>query len=431
MLNIVFVGHLGHGKSTLIGRLFYELGKISEQGLTRLKKHAEATGLPTSYLAFFTDKSIEERQRGGTIETSSLGLEIEKRFTIIDTPGDKNFLSNIITGISQADLGGVLVDVNSIINGVIPAQTEEYIFILKSLGIESLIILINKIDTVGYSQEKFEVCRKTINDFLLKSGFVSKCRLSAIPILYIPTSAYYGDNLVKKSDKMEWYKGTTLYEAIVALEEPARTIDKALRMPILRTFNVEGAGAVILGRLEAGSVKPGDTVTIAPYPGVPFIKGEVQSIEWQHQSMTVANTGDAVSLLLSNLDTGVMIRKVKKGAVVGSQDSPPEPVEQFKAEITVFNHNSGFKQGYSPYLHIHQASMPCSIAKIIEAEDKDGNNKVIDSETRLVTGDRAVVQIKPHKLVIVEEAKEFPRLGYFILRDGVTIASGICLEKHT
>jgi len=424
MINLVIAGHVDHGKSTLVGRLFYELGKIPERTMERFRRQAEAVGKGSFYLAFFTDRSLEERKRGISVETAFVGLETEtKRFNIIDAPGHRDFVKNMITGAAEADAALLVVDAASTGSGGLAPQTREHLNILNALGITSLIVAVNKIDVAEFSQEVFDYCELEVQDFLRQIGFHVD---DTVP--WIPTSAFLGDNVTQHSERMPWYRGPTVLEALERLSQPPRAYDLPLRMPILRTFSVSGVGSVVAGKIETGQVRPGQVVVIAPYPGSGLARAEVRSIEWQHQTVDLGRAGDDVGVLLTKQDKGFVARQVKKGAVMGDPGDPPREVRRFRADLIVLDHPSGIRRGYAPYLHVHQAAMPCSVEEIIEARNPRGEPKVVDDDTRLVSGDRALVWIRPHKPLVVETFRKIPSLGRFVLRDGGTVAAGTCLQ---
>lgn len=424
MINLVFAGHVDHGKSTLVGRLFYEFGLISEQEMKRLERHAHALDKGSFKYAFFTDKSLEERERGISIEVGFKGFETEKkRFNIIDAPGHKDFIKNMITGASVGDAGILVVDANTTYEKGIQAQTREHLLLLYSLGIKQVLIVLNKMDTANYSKNVYEGTKQQLTSLIEKIGARLKPDSN-----FIPTSALHGVNIAELSDKMSWYNGPTFVEAMDILEEPPRLEDKPLRMPILRTFRATSGGTVIAGKVETGTINTGDTVVIAPYPGREKISGEVRSIEWQHKRIDKAGPGEDVGILLGRLEKGFVARQVKKGYMVGDVNDPPVEVEKFKADLFVLDHPSSIRKGYSPYLHCHQAALPCSIIEIESTRNPKTGEIKEENPEQLVKGDRAVVWIRPQKPLVIEEFNKIPKLSRFVLREGITVAAGICLE---
>lgn len=433
MINLVFAGHVDHGKSTLVGRLFYDLGLITAQTLERLKRHAEAVGMPSFYLAFFTDTSLSERERGMTIETAFRGFETNgKRFNIIDAPGHKDFVKNMISGATMADVAVLVVDGVSTANQGAAPQTKEHLVLLKAFGIKHLIVAVSKLDLVNFDRETSEYCQLVVDDFMASIAYKPDANTP-----FIPVSALGGDNVVKRSERVPWYTGPTLFKALDSIPPAKRATDLPLRMPILRVFSIPGVGSVTAGRIETGTVSPGDSVTIAPYPGTEQTRAEVRSIEWQHSKVGAASAGDDVGILLRKHEKGFMPRLVKKGAVLGPSSDPPKAVKRFKAQLLVVDHPSRIRRGYAPYLHIHQAAMPCTIEEILQVVRQSGETKFpsnlaasAEEEVYLVNGDTGVVWIQPHKPLVIEKFERIPQLGRFVLRDGGTVAVGICLEPE-
>ena len=433
-LNLVVAGHVKHGKSTLVGRLFYDLGFISADALERLKRHAEAAGMPSFYLAFFTDTSLSEREQGLTIETAVRRFETDsKRFSIIDAPGHKDFVRNMISGAAMADVSILVVDgVWTAEHGAAP-QTKEHLVLSKAFGIKHLIIAVNKLDLVDFDKEEFGNCQQVVDDFMKSIAYKPDGENQFIPI-----SALEGDNVVGRSGKTPWYTGPTLFETLDSIPPVERPVGAPLRMPILRVFNIPGAGMVVSGMIETGTVRPGDSVAIAPYSGAKEARADVRSIEWHHSPVDIASAGDDVGVLLGDAERGFMPRLVKKGAILGSSSNPPKPVKRFKAQLLVVEHPSSIGRGYAPYLHVQQASMPCTIEKILQVIGESGEmkfpkNGAVPSgeEVRLVNGDTGIVWIRPHKPLVIEKFEAFPQLGRFVLRDSGTVAVGSCLEVES
>ncbi len=428
VINLVIAGHVDHGKSTLVGRIFLDSGLISERMLARMKRHAEAVGKRTFYLAFLTDEGLEERQRGLSIETSFKGFETERRrYNIIDAPGHRDFVKNMISGASEADVAVLVVDVGVSANAGLAPQTREHLILLQAMGIERLVVALNKMDAVHYDSEMFELARLEVSDFCEQLGYSAGVQAD-----FVPVSALNGDNVSICSAKTPYYEGPPLLDLLDGIPPIPRPIELPLRMPILRTFAVPGVGSVVAGKIETGQVAPGDSVVIAPYPGTGLTRAEVKSIEWQHQSVDAAQAGDDVGVLLTKQEKGFVSRQVKKGAVMGSPGASPRAVSRFKAQILVVDHPNGFGERYAPYLHVHQAAMPCSIEQILSASNIEGTpmtpEEASDGRIRLVNGCSAVVWVRSQKPLVIEPASRFPRLGRFVLRDGRTVATGLCLE---
>src|SRR3989344_7155756 len=272
-LNLVFIGHVDHGKSTTVGRLLYDAGALSEQEYRKIKAEAEGMGKGTFAFAFVMDKLKEERERGVTIDVAYKKFEGQHNyFTIVDAPGHRDFVKNMITGTSQADACVLVVAAKE---GIQP-QTKEHAFLAQVMGLKQLIVAVNKMDEQKYEEAKF----KNIVDKMTKllSGIGYKV---ADQVKFIPISAWEGENVAKSTGKMSWYKGPTLVGALDELKAPAPPTDKPLRLPIQDVYNIKGVGCVPVGRVETGILKPGDKIVVMPSGKT----GEVKTVEAHHEQL--------------------------------------------------------------------------------------------------------------------------------------------------
>jgi len=411
-MNLIFIGHIDHGKSTTVGRLLYETGAVSEQELRKLKEEEAKYNQATLEFAYVTDELKEERERGMTIDISAREFQTPKYyFTVIDAPGHRDFVKNMITGASQADAAVLVV---SATEGVQP-QTKEHAYLAKVLGINQLIVGINKIDAINYDHAKFEDVKTKVATLLKTIGYDTS------KILFIPYSALQGDNVAKPSDKMPWYSGPTLLQALDTFVVPPKPIDKPLRLPIQDVYSISGFGTVPVGRVETGVMKPGDMIIIMPEG----IKTDVKSIEMHHQALQKAEPGDNIGFNIK----GVEKKDIKRGDVVGPVNNPPTVAEEFTAQIVVINHPTAIAPGYTPVFHIHTAQVAATIAEILEKKDPKTGQTVQKNPEFIKNGDIAVVRIKPTKPVVVEKYSDFPPLGRFAVRDmGQTVAAGVVLD---
>ena len=412
-LNMVFIGHVDHGKSTTVGRVLYDTGALSEQDMRKLKEEADKMGKATFEFAFAMDQLKEERERGVTIDIAHRDFQTQKYyFTIIDAPGHRDFVKNMITGASQADAA---VLVCSVKEGVQP-QTKEHAFLAKVLGIKQLIVGMNKMDAVNYDRIKYEEVKQQLSAMLKNIGYdVSK-------IQFVPYSAYAGANIAKKgTEQMPWYSGPTLCECFDMLEVPAKPTDKPLRLPIQDVFTITGHGTVPVGRVETGIMKVGENVVFMPSGA----KGEVKRIEMHHQELQQAGPGDNVGFNVK----GVEKKDVKRGEVVSPASNPATVAQDFTAQIVVLEHPTAIGKGYTPVFHIHTVQVACTITEIIEKKDPKTGQTAQKNPDFIKTGDVAIVKVKPLKAVVVEKFAEFPQLGRFAIRDmGQTVAAGVVLE---
>ncbi len=411
-LNLVFIGHVDSGKSTSVGRILYETGAISEQVLNKLKEEANKLGKGTFEFAFVMDSLKEERERGVTIDIAHKEFESPKyHCTIIDAPGHRDFVKNMITGASQADAAVLVVSVK---DGVQP-QTKEHAFLAKVLGINQLAINMNKMDAVNYSEENYKKVKAEVEALLKGIGYdVSK-------VQFIPASGYAGDNITKKSEKMTWYNGPTILEIIDTFSVPEKPKDKALRLPIQDVFTITGHGTVPVGRVETGVMKPNMGVVVMPSGA----SGEVKKIEMHHQELTEANPGDNVGFNLKGVDK----KDIKRGDVLGPKDNPPTVAAEFTAQVVVLNHPTAISVGYTPVFHIHTAQFAGRVTEIVEKKDPKTGQPVEGKVDFVKTGDVAVLKIQPLKPIVIEKFADFAPLGRFAIRDmGQTVAAGVVLD---
>jgi elongation factor 1-alpha len=411
-VNLVFIGHVDHGKSTLVGRLLYDSGALSEQEYRKLEQTAKEMGKGTFVFAFVMDRLKEERERGVTIDVAYKKFMGKKNyFTIIDAPGHKDFVKNMITGTSQAD-AAVLVIASK--DGVM-AQTKEHAFLAQVMGLKQLIVAINKMDEVAYDEKKFKEVKDSANKLLTGVGYKPE------QVKFIPLSAWVGDNVAKKSEKMKWYTGPTLLEALDEIVAPKPPTDKPLRLPIQDVYSIKGVGLVPVGRVETGTIKPGEKIIVEPSG----VEGEVKTIEMHHEQLPQAVPGDNIGFNVR----GWQKEDVARGDVVGHPKDPPTVAKEFKAQIVVLSHPTAIPVGYTPVFHLHTAQLSCRLEAIEKTLDPKTGATKEENPKFLKTGDAAIVRIVPTKPVVVEEYKKFPQLGRFAIRDmGQTVAAGIVIS---
>ncbi|MFA6907335.1 MAG: translation elongation factor EF-1 subunit alpha [Candidatus Micrarchaeia archaeon] len=412
-LNLIFIGHVDHGKSTSVGRILYETGALTEQQLRKLKEEAEKVGKATFEFAFTMDTLKEERERGVTIDLSHKEFMTNKYyFTIIDAPGHRDFVKNMITGASQADAAVIVCSAK---DGV-QAQTKEHAFLAKVLGIKQVVVAINKMDAVNYEKDKYEETKLAMSTLLKNIGY----KVEDIP--FVPYSGWQGTNIKNKAtDKMPWYNGPTLLECFDKFTAPVKPTDKALRLPIQDVFTITGHGTVPVGRVETGIMKLNDAIIFMPSGA----KGEVKKIEMHHQELQQAVPGDNVGFNVKNVDK----KDVKRGEVVGPVSNPPKVAAEFTAQIVVLEHPTAIGKGYTPVFHFHTAQVACTFIELVSKKDPKTGAAMPGPVDFLKSGDVAVVRIKPLKPVVVEKFADFPPLGRFAIRDmGQTVAAGVVLE---
>lgn len=411
-MNLVTIGHVDHGKSTLVGRMLFDTNNIKEEDMRKLKELAKEYKKETFEFAFIMDKLKEERERGVTIDIMHQRFDTPKYyFTVIDAPGHRDFVKNMITGASQADAA---VLVCSAKEGV-QEQTREHVFLVKVLGVDQIIAVINKMDAVNYDQAKFNAAKSDLEKLLKSVGYDTN------KILFIPASAYKGDNVAKKSENMKWYTGPTVYEALDTLQIPKQPVDKPLRLPIQDVYTITGIGTVPVGRVETGILKVNETLVFEPAG----VKGEVKSIEMHHEQINEAKPGDNIGFSIR----GVGKTDIKRGDVAGHPDKPPTVAKEFTAQIIVLNHPSVITKGYTPVFHCHTAQIACKITEIQKKIDPKTGAVLQENPDFIKTGDAAVIKCVPTKPLVIEDSKTLPELARFAVRDmGQTIAAGVVLS---
>ncbi len=411
-VNLVFIGHVDHGKSTLVGRTMYDTGALSEQDYRKLKAEAESRGKGTFAFAYVMDQLKEERERGVTIDVAYRKFEGKKNnFTIIDAPGHKDFVKNMITGTSQADAAVLVVAAKE---GIQP-QTREHAFLAQVMGIKELIIAINKMDEPNYDEKVYNQVKADMEKLLGGIGFKMD------KVKFVPVSAWVGDNIAKKSEKMPWYTGKTLVDTLDDIVPPAPPLDKPLRLPIQDVYNIKGVGTVPVGRVETGKLKVGDKITFQPSNK----EAEVKSIEAHHEQMQEAVPGDNIGFNVR----GVAKNEISRGDVAGHLNNVPTVAKEFTAQLVVLNHPTAIPVNYTPVFHMHTAQLSCVFTELQKKLDPKTGQVKEENPKFLKTGDAAIVKITPTKPVVVEEYKTFPQLGRFAVRDmGQTVAAGIVLS---
>ena len=407
-MNLVVIGHVDHGKSTLVGRLMLDTDQFPAHVIEQFKKEATEKGKGSFFLAWVMDNLKEERERGVTIDVAHKKFDTDKYyFTIIDAPGHRDFVKNMITGASQADAAILTC---SAIEGP-QAQTKEHVFLSKTLGIDQLIVAVNKMDAVDYSEEKFNEAVEGVKKLTKLIGFKDD------QVRFVPVSAFAGTNIKDKAPEMGWYSGPTLLEAVDMFDLPNKPTDKPLRLPVQDVYSITGIGTVPVGKIETGLLKPGMQVHFNPSNKI----AECKSIEMHHEMLDKAEPGDNVGFNCRGLGKN----DIRRGDVGAPTDAPATVAKTFTAQVIVLNHPSVITVGYTPVFHAYTAQTACQfeeIQKVIR-----GGKEV--ENTFMKTGDQGVVKIRPTRPMVVEKAADFPPLGRFAIRDmGQTVAVGVAVD---
>jgi elongation factor 1-alpha len=430
-INIVVIGHVDSGKSTTTGHMIYQCGGIDKRTIEKFEKEAQEMGKGSFKYAWVLDKLKAERERGITIDIALWKFETPKFYvTIIDAPGHRDFIKNMITGTSQADCGVLIIaaGVGEFEAGISKnGQTREHALLAYTLGVKQLIVGVNKMDSTEppYSQARFEEITKEVSNFIKKVGY------NPASVAFVPISGWHGDNMIGTSANMSWYKGwevtrkegnakgTTLLEALDAIIPPARPTDKPLRLPLQDVYKIGGIGTVPVGRVETGIIKPGMVITFAPNA----LTTEVKSVEMHHESLPEAVPGDNVGFNVKN----VSVKDIKRGYVASdSKNKPAFAAKDFTAQVIVLNHPGQICNGYSPVLDCHTAHIACKFNEIKEKVDRRTGKAVETNPKSIKSGDAAIVELVPSKPMCVEAFSDFPPLGRFAVRDmRQTVAVGV------
>jgi len=421
-INLVVIGHVDSGKSTSTGHLIYKCGGIDERTIAKFEKEAAETGKASFKYAWVLDKLKAERERGITIDIALWKFQSEARiFTIIDAPGHRDFIKNMITGTSQADAAVLMIasDQGGFEAGFSQqGQTREHALLAQTMGVKQMVVAVNKMDdtSVKYSQARFDEIKSELTIFLKKVGY----NTDNIP--FIPISGWVGDNMIEKSDNMPWYKGPTLLAALDALRPPKRPVDKPLRLPLQDVYKIGGIGTVPVGRVETGLLKPGMVVTFGPMNTTT----EVKSVEMHHESVEQAAPGDNVGFNVKNLS----VKDIKRGYVASdSKNDPCSDTEEFTAQVIVFNHPGQISNGYTPVLDCHTCHIACKFDNIKQKVDKRTGAVLEEAPAHIKSQDAAMVVLKPTKPMVVETFSTYAPLGRFAVRDmRQTVAVGVIKE---
>merc|ERR1711990_941657 len=386
------------------------------------EKEAEEMGKASFKYAWVLDKLKAERERGITIDIALWKFEAEKPvFTIIDAPGHRDFIKNMITGTSQADVAILMIASPS---GEFESgwskegQTREHALLSFTMGVKQMIVCCNKMDAKGadYKQDRYEEIKAEVSLYLKQVGY----KIETVP--FIPISGWVGDNMLEPSTNMPWYKGPFLLEALDALKPPKRPILKPLRLPLQDVYKISGIGTVPVGRVETGVIKPAMNITFGPVGTTT----ECKSVEMHHEQVAEAIPGDNVGFNVKNLS----VQDIKRGYVASdAKNVPATDTDNFKAQVIVMHHPGQIMNGYAPVLDCHPCHIACKFAEIENKMDKRTGKVTEEFPKAIKSGDAAIVKMIPSKMMVVEQFSEFPPLGRFAVRDmKQTVAVGVIKE---
>ncbi|CAF0937389.1 unnamed protein product, partial [Adineta steineri] len=430
-INIVVIGHVDSGKSTSAGHLIYKCGGIDKQTIEKFEKEATEMGKGSFKYAWVLDKLKAERERGITIDISLWKFETAKYYiTIIDAPGHRDFIKNMITGTSKADCAVLVVAtcVGEFEAGISKnGQTREHALLAYTLGVKQMIVAVNKMDTTEppYSENRFHEIKTEVLSFVTTTGY------NPLAVAFVPISGWHGDNMIEATEKMPWYKGwaierregnasgKTLLEALDAICPPSRPTDKPLRLPLQDVYKIGGVGTIPVGRVETGILRLGMPVNFAPSS----IQGQAGEIEMHNETLEKALPGDNVYWVAR----GVAVKELKRGFVASDpRNDPAQDTASFVAQVVVLNHPGRIGVGYAPILDCHTAHIACKFAALLEKVDRRSGKTIEEAPKFLKSGEAAIVKMIPSKPMCVEKFSEYPPLGRFAVRDmRQTVAVGV------
>jgi len=431
-LSLVVCGHVDAGKSTTCGHLIFKLGGISEREMKKLQETAEEKGKSSFGFAYYLDTCKEERERGVTIQCNTKEFFTDKyHYTIVDAPGHKDYIKNMITGSATADVGLLLVPAekggfeSAIAKadpklGVEEGQTRQHARLLYLLGVDQIIVGVNKMDACGWAEDRFEEIKAEFVKMLQLIGFKPK------KVPFIPYSGFNGDNLVTKTDKAPWYNGWTAninpkkvmtgFTLLEALNNyivpPKRLPDAPLRLPVSNIYNIKGVGQIICGTIEQGTLRPGDVIGIAP-SGLSGKK--MFSIEQHKKVLDSAGPGNSVGMSIKGIAKD---EKVQPGDIIYlEKEGILKPVKSFTAFVAVQEHPGVLKPGYCPVVFSRTAKVACKMTKILWKQSKKTGGAKVDNPPELSQFESAEVEFEPTAPLFLEPFEQCQALGRFAVMD--------------
>jgi len=416
-VSLVVIGHVDAGKSTTTGHLIYKCGGIDKRTIEKYEKEAADMGKSSFKYAWVLDNLKAERERGITIDIALWKFESPKfQFTVIDAPGHRDFIKNMITGTSQADVAILVID--SAPGGfeggwASEGQTKEHALLAFTLGVKQMIVALNKMDSCQYSESRYNDIKEEVSSYLKKVGY----KPAKIP--FVPISGWVGDNMIDRSTNMAWYKGPILLEALDSVSPPERPLAKPLRLPLQDVYKIGGIGTVPVGRVETGVLKPNMVVTFGPIG----LSTEVKSVEMHHESLAEALPGDNVGFNCKN----VSVKDLKRGYVASnSAEDPARGTETFTAQVIIMSHPGQIQNGYTPVLDCHTSHIATKFKNIDEKMDRRTGKTLEENPKFVKNGDACMVTMEPTKPMVIETFNDYPPLGRFAVRDmRQTVAVGV------
>jgi len=443
-VSIVICGHVDAGKSTTTGRLIFELGGIPEREMTKLKEEAERLGKGSFAFAFYMDRQKEERERGVTISCTTKEFFTEtKHYTVIDAPGHRNFIKNMITGASQADVALLMVPADGNFTtaiargnakaGEVQGQTRQHALLINLLGVKQLLVGVNKMDAdiAGYKESRYKEIKEEMERMLLRVGWLKPFVDASVP--FLPISGWRGDNLITKSSNMTWWNGADLKQgkATVHVETlldclekfvtvPERSSKVAARTPISGIYKIKGIGDVLTGRVEQGTVKPGEEVIFLPtHTASTPCDGKIFTVEMHHKSVPAAVSGDNCGFNIKGLKKENMPRV--GDVMVLKSDTTINRARNFSAQVRVLEHPGELKVGYCPIAFVRTGRSAVRMTKIAWKVGKETGNQKLEDPISLKSNEMAEAVFEPQQPFVVDTFKNCEGLGRVALMEGASV----------
>jgi len=419
-VSLVVIGHVDAGKSTTTGHLIYKCGGIDKRTIEKFEKEAAELGKASFKYAWVLDNLKAERERGITIDIALWKFETPKySFTVIDAPGHRDFIKNMITGTSQADVAVLVID--SAPGGfeggwATDGQTKEHALLAYTLGVTQMIVALNKMDSASYSESRYNDIKEEVAGYLKKIGY------KPAKMHFVPISGWVGDNMIERSENMPWYKGPIFLEALDGVKEPERPTDKPLRLPLQDVYKIGGIGTVPVGRVETGILKPGMLCFFGPGG----LTTEVKSVEMHHEQLKEAVPGDNVGFNCKN----VSVKDIKRGNVASdSKNDPALGAVSFSAQVIIMAHPGEIRNGYCPVFDCHTSHIATKFQNIDTKIDRRSGKTMEENPAFVKNGDACMVTCVPTKPMVVETFTTYAPLGRFAVRDmRQTVAVGVIKE---
>ncbi|PPQ63860.1 hypothetical protein CVT24_009486 [Panaeolus cyanescens] len=418
-LNIVFIGHVDAGKSTMGGNLLYLSGMVDKRTMEKYEKEAKEAGRESWYLSWALDSTPQERSKGKTVEVGRAYFETEsRRYTILDAPGHKTFVPSMISGAAQADVAILVISARK---GEFETgfekggQTREHIMLVKTVGVSKVVVVINKMDdsTVQWEKARYDEIKDKLVPFIRGAGFNPKT-----DVTFLPVSAYTGVNLKERIPKSvcSWWDGPSFLEYLDHMPMVDRKINSPLMMPISEKY--KDMGTIVVGKIESGHLRKGDSLVLMPNRTSVEVAAIFNELE---EEVDRALCGDNVRIRIRGVDD----EDISPGFVLTSPKKPIHSVKQFEAQLAILEHKSIICAGYSAVMHIHTLAEEVTLTSLLHYFDKATGRKSKKPPQFAKKGQKIVALIETTAPVCVEKFSDYPQLGRFTLRDeGRTVAIG-------